>query len=90
MPPFLPQKDLASHEAATIVQSVLRELLEGILTQERAPTPMDVYLTEEDLFHHRNPGVQARHWLLPLVHALGGRNSKAPDMPGLVLCIFHE
>lgn len=81
---------MASLEAATIVQSVLRELLEGILTQERAPTPEDVYLTEEDLFHHRNPGVPAQHWSLPLVHTLGGRNSKAPGMPGLVLSIVHE
>ncbi|XP_024429133.3 MYCBP-associated protein isoform X2 [Desmodus rotundus] len=64
------EKDLASHEAATIVQSVLRELLEGILTQERAPTPMDVYLTEEDLFHHRNPGLHYQHQVVQNLHRL--------------------
>ncbi|XP_059234516.1 MYCBP-associated protein isoform X3 [Mustela nigripes] len=46
---------LAAHEAVTIVESVLQELLSGILTPERAQSPVDAYLTEEDLFHHRNP-----------------------------------
>ncbi|XP_042822992.1 MYCBP-associated protein isoform X5 [Panthera tigris] len=46
---------LAAHEAVTIVDSVLQELLSGILTPERAPSPVDAYLTEEDLFRHRNP-----------------------------------
>lgn len=59
VPPFLSQNKLACHEAVTIVQSVLQELLGGILTPERAQSPVDTYLTEEDLFHYRNPQVQA-------------------------------
>ncbi|KAM5310429.1 MYCBP-associated protein isoform 2-T2 [Glossophaga mutica] len=64
------EKDLASHEAATIVQSVLRELLEGVLIQERAQTPEDIYLTEEDLFHHRNPGLHYQHQVVQNLHQL--------------------
>lgn len=59
VPPSLPQDKLAAHEAVTIVDSVLQELLSGIVTPERAPSPVDAYLTEEDLFRHRNPQVQA-------------------------------
>lgn len=59
VPPSLPQTKLASHEAVTVVENVLQELLRGILTPERAQSPVDAYLTEEDLFHHRNPRVQA-------------------------------
>lgn len=73
MPPFLSQNKLACHEAVTIAQSVLQELLGGILTPERAQSPVDTYLTEEDLFHHRNPQVSMA---LPRVCALGERNSK--------------
>lgn len=90
MPPSLPQNKLASHEAVTIVESMLQELLRGILTPERAQSPVDAYLTEEDLFHHRNPRVQAQHWPLPLVRALGESNSKPFDVPGPVLSISHE
>ncbi|XP_068387297.1 MYCBP-associated protein isoform X2 [Eschrichtius robustus] len=62
------ENKLASHEAVTIVESMLQELLRGILTPERAQSPVDAYLTEEDLFHHRNPRVQAQRWPLPLLH----------------------
>ena len=58
--PSFPQHKLAAHEAVTIVESVLQELLSGILTPERAQSPVDAYLTEEDLFHHKNPQVQAQ------------------------------
>jgi len=59
VPSSFPQHKLAAHEAVTIVESVLQELLSGILSLERVRSPVDAYLTEEDLFHHRNPRVQA-------------------------------
>nr|XP_045013866.1 MYCBP-associated protein isoform X6 [Jaculus jaculus] len=52
---------LSAHEAVTIVQSVLQELLRGILTPERTASPMDAYHTEEDLFRHRNPRLHYQH-----------------------------
>lgn len=64
-PPSFPQNKLAAHEAVTIVESMLQELLRGVLTPERAQSPVDAYLTEEDLFHHRNPRVQVPYRLLP-------------------------
>lgn len=74
--PF-PQSKLAAHEAVTVVENVLQELLSGILTPERTQSPVDASVTEEDLFHHRNPQVQAQHWPLPIfVLALGESNSK--------------
>lgn len=62
VPSFFAQSKLAAHEAVTIAQSVLQELLRGISTPERAPSPVDAYLTEEDLFHYRNPRV----WVGPV------------------------
>jgi hypothetical protein len=57
VPLFLPQNKLAAREAVTIVQSVVQELLRGISTPERMLSPVDAYLTEEDLFQHRHPQV---------------------------------
>ncbi|XP_059234514.1 MYCBP-associated protein isoform X1 [Mustela nigripes] len=61
---------LAAHEAVTIVESVLQELLSGILTPERAQSPVDAYLTEEDLFHHRNPRLHYQHQVVQSLHSL--------------------
>ncbi|XP_073739852.1 MYCBP-associated protein isoform X4 [Callorhinus ursinus] len=61
---------LAAHEAVTIVESVLQELLSGILTPERVQSPVDAYLTEEDLFHHRNPRLHYQHQVVQSLHGL--------------------
>ncbi|XP_032353960.1 MYCBP-associated protein isoform X2 [Camelus ferus] len=66
---FLENK-LASHEAVTIVENVLRELLRGVLTPERAHSPVDAYLTEEDLFHHRNPRLHYQYQVVQSLHGL--------------------
>lgn len=58
------------------MESVLQELLRGIQTPERAQSPVDTYLTEEDLFSHRNPRVQAQRRPLSLLCAMGESSSK--------------
>ncbi|XP_045442055.1 MYCBP-associated protein isoform X2 [Pipistrellus kuhlii] len=67
---ILLEKELASHEAVTIAQSVLHELLGGVLTPERVPSPVDTYLTEEDLFYHRNPQLHYHHPVVQNLHRL--------------------
>ncbi|XP_033702621.1 MYCBP-associated protein isoform X1 [Tursiops truncatus] len=64
------ENKLASHEAVTVVESMLQELLRGILTPERAQSPVDAYLTEEDLFHHRNPRLHYQHQVVQNLHRL--------------------
>ncbi|XP_036735597.2 MYCBP-associated protein [Manis pentadactyla] len=64
------ENKLAAHEAVTIVESVLQELLRGVLTPERAQSPVDAYLTEEDLFHHRNPQLYYQHQVVQNLHGL--------------------
>ncbi|XP_033618876.1 MYCBP-associated protein isoform X3 [Fukomys damarensis] len=64
------ESKLAAHESVTIVHSVLQELLRGILTPERTPSPVDAYVTEEDLFHHRNPGLHYQHQAVQSLHQL--------------------
>ncbi|XP_049717069.1 MYCBP-associated protein isoform X1 [Elephas maximus indicus] len=64
------ERKLAAHEAITIVESVLQDLLRGILTPERTPSPVDAYLTEEDLFHHKNPRLHYQHQVVQNLHEL--------------------
>ncbi|KAI5944483.1 MYCBP-associated protein [Manis javanica] len=64
------ENKLAAHEAVTIVESMLQELLRGVLTPERAQSPVDAYLTEEDLFHHRNPRLYYQHQVVQNLHGL--------------------
>ncbi|KAG3269239.1 MYCBP associated protein, transcript variant X1 [Ictidomys tridecemlineatus] len=66
---FLESK-LATHDAVSIAKDVLQELLRGILTPERMPSPVDAYLTEEELFCHRNPHLYYQHHVVQNLHQL--------------------
>ncbi|XP_026636360.1 MYCBP-associated protein isoform X1 [Microtus ochrogaster] len=72
------ESKLAAHEALTIAQSVLQELLRGISTPERAPSPVDAYLTEEDLFHYRNPRLHYQHQVIQDLQELWQQYSSLP------------
>uniref|UniRef100_A0A8D2ALG7 MYCBP associated protein n=1 Tax=Sciurus vulgaris TaxID=55149 RepID=A0A8D2ALG7_SCIVU len=64
------ERKLATHDAVTIAKEVLQELLRGVLTPERTPSPVDAYLTEEELFHHRNPHLYYQHHVVQNLHQL--------------------
>ncbi|XP_055263548.1 MYCBP-associated protein isoform X2 [Moschus berezovskii] len=67
------ESKLASHEAVTIVETVLQEMLRGILTPERTQSPVGASVTEEDLFRHRNPQLHYQHQLVQHLHSLWRR-----------------
>ncbi|XP_058427503.1 MYCBP-associated protein isoform X3 [Marmota monax] len=64
------ESKLATHDAVSIAKDVLQELLRGILTPERMPSPVDAYLTEEELFCHRNPHLYYQHRVVQNLHQL--------------------
>uniref|UniRef100_A0A8C9ITT5 MYCBP associated protein n=1 Tax=Piliocolobus tephrosceles TaxID=591936 RepID=A0A8C9ITT5_9PRIM len=64
------ESKLTAHEAVTIVHEVLQEVLMGVLTPERTPSPVDAYLTKEDLFRHRNPQLHYEHQVVQSLHEL--------------------
>uniref|UniRef100_A0A8C6RXE8 MYCBP associated protein n=1 Tax=Nannospalax galili TaxID=1026970 RepID=A0A8C6RXE8_NANGA len=68
--PFPPQNKLTGQEAVTVAQSVLQELLRGISTPQRMPSPVDAYLTEEDLFCYRNPRLYYQYQVVQNLHQL--------------------
>lgn len=51
------QRELRHKEAEQIVSDVLDGLLKGIQTPERPRSPVDTYITEEELFQRKNPKV---------------------------------
>lgn len=56
----VPQTDLAAREGAAVVEEYLKKHLvqpPRVRTPERSPSPVDTYVTEEELFHWKNPEV---------------------------------
>ncbi|XP_006889524.1 PREDICTED: MYCBP-associated protein [Elephantulus edwardii] len=77
------QNKLTSREALTTVDSLVQELQKGILTPERSFSPVDAYVTEEDLFHYRNPLLHYQHPVVQNLHKMWHQYimvpPKAPD-----------
>ncbi|XP_048222441.1 MYCBP-associated protein isoform X2 [Perognathus longimembris pacificus] len=67
---LLMESKLNAQEAVTIVKSVMEELLRGVWTPERTPSPVDAYLTEEELFQHKHPQLHYKHRVIQNLHQL--------------------
>ncbi|XP_006019855.1 MYCBP-associated protein [Alligator sinensis] len=70
--------DLAEREMALIVEENLKELLDRIRTPEQIPSPVNTYLTEEDLFHRKNPGLHYQHQVVKDLQALWSQSTSVP------------
>ncbi|XP_007661415.1 MYCBP-associated protein isoform X1 [Ornithorhynchus anatinus] len=69
---------LATQEATVIVQEMLNELLRGIRSPERAPSPVDAYLTEEDVFCYKNPQLHYQYQVVRGLHELWNQYMAPP------------
>ncbi len=52
------QEELNRRQAEQIVVAILRELVDGVRSPDRPASPVDAYVTEEELFDARNTGVR--------------------------------
>ncbi|XP_010178327.1 PREDICTED: MYCBP-associated protein [Mesitornis unicolor] len=73
------ESDLAAREKATIVEECVKELLVRIRTPERTPSPVDAYVTEEELFHRKNPELHYQHRVVQQVHELWRQHIAVPS-----------
>ncbi|XP_043946416.1 MYCBP-associated protein [Protopterus annectens] len=55
------EEELEDREALTTVERLVNELLEGVQTPERPATPVNTYITEEELFCRNNPQLYYKH-----------------------------
>lgn len=53
--------DLEAKQSQQVVAQLMQEILSGIRTPKRARSPVDAYITEEEIFHRNNPGLFYRH-----------------------------
>uniref|UniRef100_A0A8C7DX51 MYCBP associated protein n=1 Tax=Naja naja TaxID=35670 RepID=A0A8C7DX51_NAJNA len=67
------EKDLEAREIAVIVEENLEELLNRIRTPARVRSPVDAYVTEEELFHRKNPELHYNHQVVKGLHELWNR-----------------
>ncbi|XP_074967647.1 MYCBP-associated protein isoform X4 [Phalacrocorax aristotelis] len=73
------EADLAARERAAIVEESLKELLVRIRTPERAPSPAGAYVTEEELFHRKNPELHYQHQVVKQLHELWRQHMTVPS-----------
>ncbi|XP_015667170.1 MYCBP-associated protein [Protobothrops mucrosquamatus] len=64
------EKDLEAREIALIVEENLEDLLNRIRTPARVRSPVDAYVTEEELFHRKNPELHYNHQVVKGLHEL--------------------
>ncbi|KAH9508488.1 hypothetical protein Btru_055327, partial [Bulinus truncatus] len=55
------ERELLERQAKEICSRLLYELVNNIRTRERSPSPIDAYVTEEELFIRNNLGFQYEH-----------------------------
>uniref|UniRef100_A0A8C4WHA0 MYCBP associated protein n=1 Tax=Gopherus evgoodei TaxID=1825980 RepID=A0A8C4WHA0_9SAUR len=70
---------LAAREVAVIVKENLKELLDRIRTPERVLSPVDAYITEEELFHRKNPELHYQHQVVKELHELWRQHMNFPS-----------
>ncbi|XP_066836344.1 MYCBP-associated protein isoform X5 [Anser cygnoides] len=73
------ESDLAAQEGAAIVEETLKELLVRIRTPERTPSPVDAYVTEEELFHRKNPKLHYQHRVVKQLQGLWRQHVTVPS-----------
>ncbi|POI34748.1 hypothetical protein CIB84_001499 [Bambusicola thoracicus] len=76
------EADLAAREGAAIVEETLKDLLVQIRTPERSPSPADVYITEEELFHRKNPQLHYQHRVVEQLRDLWRQHGAALPASG--------
>ncbi|XP_042720937.1 MYCBP-associated protein [Lagopus leucura] len=76
------EADLAAREGAAIVEETLKDLLVRIRTPERPPPPVGLCITEEELFHRKNPKLHYRHREVEQLHDLWRQRVAAPPALG--------
>uniref|UniRef100_A0A8C8ASV6 MYCBP associated protein n=1 Tax=Otus sunia TaxID=257818 RepID=A0A8C8ASV6_9STRI len=72
------ESDLAAREGAAIVADSLKELLVRIRTPEHTPSPVDACVTEEELFHRKNPELHYQHRVVKQLHELWRQHVTVP------------
>jgi len=64
------EKELVQKQAKQVVSQLLHGIISGIRTPERCRSPVDAYITEEEIFCRNNPGLQYSHELVSQLRSL--------------------
>ncbi|XP_030062216.1 MYCBP-associated protein isoform X2 [Microcaecilia unicolor] len=64
------EAELEDKQTLTLAKALVQELLEGVRSPERPLTPLDAYITEEELFHRKNPQLHYQHHIVKEIHQL--------------------
>ncbi|XP_061472012.1 MYCBP-associated protein isoform X2 [Rhineura floridana] len=74
------QEELEAREVAVIVEENLKDLLDRIRSSERVRSPLDAYVTEEELFHRKNQELHYQHQVVKGLHELWNKLMNPPPV----------
>ncbi|KAL8163312.1 UNVERIFIED_CONTAM: hypothetical protein K2H54_017156 [Gekko kuhli] len=72
------QQEIKAREIAVIVEENLKDLLRRVRTPPLTPSPMDAYVSEEELFHTMNPELHYQHQVVKGLHELWDKLMNPP------------
>ncbi|NXG61189.1 MYBPP protein, partial [Hemiprocne comata] len=71
--------DLDARVAVSIAKESLKKCLAQIRTPERAPSPLGANITEEELFHQKNPELHYQHQVVKQLQELWRKHVNVPS-----------
>ncbi|XP_069056166.1 MYCBP-associated protein isoform X3 [Pleurodeles waltl] len=74
------QSELEAKEAVVIAEELLLDLLSDVRSPERPRSPMDSYVTEEDLFKMKNPQLYYKDHIVREMHAVWKHQVDVPTV----------
>ncbi|KAH0629440.1 hypothetical protein JD844_011510 [Phrynosoma platyrhinos] len=84
------EKELEAREAAVIVEENLKDLFDRIRTPERVRSPLDAYVTEEELFQRKNPELYYKHQVVRELHELWNKLMNPPQVVEVYMYEGHR
>ncbi|NWV20787.1 MYBPP protein, partial [Origma solitaria] len=74
------ESELAAREVVAVVKESLNDILYGVRTPERTPSPVDSCVTEEELFYRKNPELHYQHQVVKQLHKLWRQHMTVPSV----------
>ncbi|XP_061190862.1 MYCBP-associated protein-like isoform X2 [Saccostrea echinata] len=58
------ERDLQQKQAEQVARQILYDIISGIKSPDRPSSPIDAYITDEEIFHRNNPKLHYNHTLV--------------------------
>ncbi|KAL8622315.1 hypothetical protein ACOMHN_043319 [Nucella lapillus] len=83
-------RELETKQSLQVVSQLLEDMVSGVRTPLRCPSPVDAYITEEEIFRRFNPGLSYHHGVVSEMKQLHLQSVPEEEKDGAVwdLCVM--